>query len=131
MKVQRLALASACSAIAIIGLAVPAQAQNSAPIKKDAGTTDSGEIVVTANKRSENLSKVGMSITAISGAALQERKITSLQDLASIVPGLQFASSTSNTPIFTLRGIGFNENSLGVYPAVSVYLDQADRKSVV
>ena len=125
MKNRRLALTSACSTIAIICLAVPAHAQTTAPAPKDAGSADSGEIVVTANKRSENLSKVGMSITAISGAALQERKITSLQDLASIVPGLQFASSTSNTPIFTLRGIGFNENSLGVYPAVSVYLDQA------
>ena len=27
--------------------------------------------------------------------------------------------------MFTLRGVGFNESSLGVYPAVSVYIDQA------
>ena len=125
MRNTRFGLAAACSTIAMAWLAAPAQAQVTAPAEADASTTDGADIVVTANKRSENLSKVGMSVTAISGEALQERKITSLQDLASVVPGLQFASSTSNTPIFTLRGIGFNENSLGVYPAVSVYLDQA------
>lgn len=85
---------------------------------------DAGEIVVTANKREENLNDVGLTITAISGAALQERKLTSLSDVASVVPGLAFAPSNTGTPILTLRGVGFNESSLGVYPAVSVYLDQ-------
>lgn len=84
----------------------------------------SGEIVVTANKREENLNDVGLTITAISGDALEDRKITSLADVASVVPGLQYAASANSTPIFTLRGIGFNESSIGVYPAVSVYIDQ-------
>jgi len=83
------------------------------------------DIVVTANKREENLNKVGLSVTALSGNVLQERRITSLEDVAAAVPGLSYAPSETNTPIFTLRGIGFNESSLGVYPAVSVYLDQA------
>jgi len=82
------------------------------------------DIVVTANKREQNLNDVGLSIAAISGDALQERKLTSLSDIASVVPGLAFAPSNTGTPILTLRGVGFNESSLGVYPAVSVYLDQ-------
>jgi iron complex outermembrane recepter protein len=84
-----------------------------------------GEIIVTANKREENINKVGLSITAVSANDMKERKIVSLSDLAAAVPGLTFAASTANTPIFTLRGVGFNESSLGVYPAVSVYVDQA------
>ena len=88
-------------------------------------TLAEGEIVVTANKREQNLNDVGATITAISGTALSERKISSLEDIASIVPGLAYAASTTNTPIYTLRGVGFNESSLGVYPAVSVYVDQA------
>jgi len=83
------------------------------------------DIIVTANKREENLNKVGLSVTALSGDALQIRRITSLEDVAAAVPGLNYAPSETNTPIFTLRGIGFNESSLGVYPAVSVYIDQA------
>ena len=84
-----------------------------------------GEIVVTANKRNENVSKVGLSIAVLSAQTLNERRITTLENIASVVPGLTFALSGTGTPILTLRGVGFNESSLGVYPAVSVYIDQA------
>jgi outer membrane receptor protein involved in Fe transport len=86
---------------------------------------DVDDIVVTANKREQNLNDVGATVTAFGGEALKERGISSLEDIASIVPGLTYSTSTTNTPIFTLRGIGFQESSLGVYPAVSVYIDQA------
>jgi outer membrane receptor protein involved in Fe transport len=41
------------------------------------------------------------------------------------VPGLTFARSDYNTPIFSLRGIGFNSAGLSNYPAVTFYVDQA------
>lgn len=82
------------------------------------------KIVVTANKRVENINKVGLSIIAVSSDALSQRRVTSLEDIASLAPGLVYTPSANNTPIFTLRGVGFNESSLGVYPAVSVYVDQ-------
>lgn len=84
----------------------------------------SNEIVVTANKREQNLNDVGLTVTAIGAEALKNRRVASLEDVAAIAPGLIYTPSTNNTPIFTLRGIGFNESSLGVYPAVSVYVDQ-------
>ena len=83
------------------------------------------EIVVTANKREQSLEKVGITVTAITAKTLAEERITSLQDVASAVPGLTYAATTTNTPILTLRGIGYNGNSLGAYPAVSIYMDQA------
>ncbi|MBR9913127.1 MAG: TonB-dependent receptor plug domain-containing protein, partial [Gammaproteobacteria bacterium] len=83
------------------------------------------EVIVTANKRSENINDVGLSISAISGNKIKENKLTSLEDIATVVPGLVFSPSTTNTPIFTLRGVGFNESSLGVYPATSLYIDEA------
>lgn len=82
------------------------------------------EIVVTANKRSERLNKVGLTVTAISGQDLAERRITTLSNIAAVVPGLAFAQSNGNTPILTLRGVGFNSDALGSYPAVAVYSDQ-------
>jgi iron complex outermembrane recepter protein len=106
-------------------------AQATAPDAVPAATSSRGdegglaEVIVTANKREQNIEKVGLSVQAISGAQLEERRITSLEDVASAVPGLSYAPSANNTPIFTLRGVGFNESSLGVYPAVSVYVDQA------
>jgi len=85
---------------------------------------DVGEIVVTANKREQNLNDVGLTVTALGAQALQERRVVSLEDVANIVPGLIYSPSGNNTPVFTLRGVGFNETALGVYPAVSIYMDQ-------
>ncbi|MGD9661870.1 MAG: TonB-dependent receptor [Porticoccaceae bacterium] len=65
-----------------------------------------------------------MSISAISGERLVEQKLTTLEEITSSIPGLVFANSQQNTPILTLRGIGFNESSLGVYPATSLYVDE-------
>src|SRR3546814_1717680 len=107
------------------GAAIAALCHTSAVFAQESHSTPSDEIVVTANKREQNLNDVGATITALSGDQLDERRITSLEDIAATVPDLSFAASTANTPIYTLRGIGFNESSLGVYPAVSVYIDQA------
>ncbi len=83
-----------------------------------------GDIIVTANKREESLSKVGQTVSALSSDTIQDRRISDLSDIAAAVPGLSFAPSAGATPILTLRGIGFNEQSLGVYPSVSSYVDQ-------
>lgn len=85
---------------------------------------DAGEIVVTANKREQKLNEIGATVAVVSGDALKARQITSLADLAQAVPGLSFTNSAGNTPVFTLRGIGFYETSLSAYPAVSVYVDE-------
>lgn len=74
--------------------ASPAAAAMSPAVASDPSVNNgSQDIVVTANKRSENIQKVGLSITAISGQALAERKITSIGDVAAAVPGLSFAPS--------------------------------------
>ena len=83
------------------------------------------EIIVTANKREESINKVGLTIKALGGAQLEQQHVATLQDLAAAVPGLTFTQTDSNTPVYTLRGIGFYDTTLGAYPSVSVYLDQA------
>lgn len=112
-------LRAGAASLAIV-MATPAVAQEA----QREEPTVTNEIIVTANKREQSLNDVGLTITAIGAQALQDRQITSLEDVASLVPGLVYTPSTANTPIFTLRGIGFNESSIGVYPAVSVYVDQ-------
>lgn len=90
-----------------------------------AGFTELEEVVVTANKRSQNINDVGMSISSVTASELKDKNLTSLEGLATAVPGLVFSPSTTSTPIFTLRGVGFNESSLGVYPSTSLYIDEA------
>lgn len=120
MKITVL-LAGVTSAALATGVA-HAQESGQAGSTNDVGIS---EIIVTANKRSESINKVGMTITAISQEQLSERRISSLADIAAAVPGLTYAQSSYNTPILTLRGVGFNQQALGSYPAVSVYIDQA------
>jgi len=55
------------------------------------------EIVVTAQKRSESINKVGLAISALSGDTLKDLNIHSVQDLAQVVPGLTYAASLLDT----------------------------------
>lgn len=130
MRGVLVSLQGSCMLALAIGSATVAQAQEAVPPPQSADEQTAaeksagGDIVVTANKREQNLNDVGLSVTAIGGEALAERRITSVQDIAAAIPGLKFAESGAGTPIYTLRGIGFNEESLGVYPSVSVYTDE-------
>jgi iron complex outermembrane recepter protein len=83
------------------------------------------EIIVTANKYEEPINKVGLTIKALGGAQIEQQHIVSLQDLAAAVPGLNYAQTENGTPVYTLRGIGFYDSTIGAAPAVSIYLDQA------
>ena len=83
------------------------------------------EVVVTATKRSQSLSDVGLTVTAMSGDKLRDLGIGNVADLAVHVPGLTYAPSLSTSPVYTLRGIGFFESTLAAYPDVSLYMDQA------
>jgi iron complex outermembrane recepter protein len=113
-----------CTALGVSATALGQQAETQPPASP-AASGGLEEVVVTANKREERLENVGLTVTALSGSELQEQHIVSLQDIAAAVPGLAYSNTTTNTPIFTLRGIGYNGNSLGAYPAVSVYMDEA------
>jgi iron complex outermembrane receptor protein len=88
------------------------------------GDLSAGEIVVTANKREQRLNDVGLTVAVISGQSLKNQQINSLSDLANTIPSLSFTNSANGTPVFTLRGIGFYETSLGAYPTVSSYIDE-------
>ena len=85
---------------------------------------NTGEIVVTAQKRSERLLDVPLSITAASSAQLAKQGITQPSDLGRIVPGFSYQQSTYGNPVFTIRGVGLYDTSIGVSPTVTVYVDQ-------
>jgi iron complex outermembrane recepter protein len=82
------------------------------------------EITVTASKREETASRVGLTIAALSDDALEKANVSSVEDLTRLVPGLTYTRSAYSTPVYTLRGVGFYDTSLGASPAVSVYVDQ-------
>lgn len=85
---------------------------------------DGADIVVTANKREQKLNDVGIAVAVVGGEALKNQQISSLADIAQSVPGLSFTPTANSTPVYTLRGVGFYETSLGAYPTVPVYIDE-------
>lgn len=81
-----------------------------------------GEIIVTAQRRSENLQKVPIAITAVSSEQLATSGVKSTQDLQIAVPGLQLLSiGGALTP--RLRGVGSGTTGPGLEGAVAVYVD--------
>ncbi|HEY2070595.1 MAG TPA: TonB-dependent receptor [Rhizomicrobium sp.] len=98
------------------------------PVHAQTSSTPSGqieEVVVTAQKREERANKVPMSITAVSGSKLQELGIVQPRDLMKIAPSFNYTDSGAASPIYSIRGVGFNDIALGSRPTVSIYTDQA------
>lgn len=80
------------------------------------------EVIVTAQKRPENILTVPESVSLISGTRLEQQHATGLQDIAANVPGLQIDSSgTPGQTTITLRGIA----PIGSGAAVGTYIDGA------
>ncbi|WP_447763581.1 TonB-dependent receptor [Sphingopyxis panaciterrae] len=107
------------AAMAIAVAIVPGQAAfaQDAP-QDDARPTD---IVVTAGKREERLSQVGGSVVAVSGAKLEERSATSLQDYMALVPGISIQSfGAAGWGSVQIRGVA----SQSVGTATATYIDE-------
>jgi iron complex outermembrane receptor protein len=99
---------------------------STAAVSEDADSTGTlSEVIVTAQKREQSASTVGMSITAASADALRERGIDDITQLPQVVPGFSVQESAFHSQSFTLRGIGFFNSDLSSPPAVTVYLDEA------
>ncbi len=87
-------------------------------------STDLQDIIVTAQKREQRLNDVGMSISAIGPSELATKGVTRAEDLVRVVPSLTVVATQYDVPTYTLRGVGFFDNSLAAPPTVSMYLDQ-------
>jgi iron complex outermembrane receptor protein len=94
-----------------------------APAPTDVAGAD-GDIVVTAQRRNERLQDVPVSITALSGDQLADKRIASPTDLVSSVPNLQAASTVGEgIPVFSLRGISMSDYSINQQGPVATYID--------
>ena len=87
-------------------------------------TTSLDEIVVTAQKRSENLQDVPVSVTAFTADQLKDQRVGDVLALSGLSPGLQIKTddNAANPRIF-IRGIGVNDFNPSTASAVGVYVD--------
>jgi iron complex outermembrane receptor protein len=94
-----------------------------------ADTADTGglaEVVVTAEKRTENLQDVPLSITAIGTEKLQQLGVQNFDDYVKFLPSVAYQSFGPGFARVFMRGVssGDNGNHSGPLPSVGVYLDE-------
>ena len=123
--------ACAVTALSVAGAAAaqPATADKSpAPVENSpAATNDSGlqEIVVTAQRHSQRLLSVPLSIEARTSAQLNASGIKDLTGLQFTSPGFVVADSDGLAQIY-VRGVG-NSIFVGADPSVTTYIDDVPR----
>lgn len=107
-----------CLAVVTAGIPAAAMAQSVDPGVEET----SGDIVVTARRREENLQDVPLTITALSDEQLQRTGTTSLADLAMQTPGLAFQDSNGAFQAPVIRGVA-QVDQVGAQGNVGVFVD--------
>ena len=116
---------AALAAIIVAASSAPALAQAAPAAAASAeADADNAPIVVTAQKRSENVQSVPLAVSVISGQAIAAAARPSVESAAQLVPSLNFLKSgtTLNQTIF-LRGVGTASFSIAGEPSVSTVVD--------
>lgn len=88
------------------------------------GKSGSGisEIIVTAQKRAENLQDVPIAVSAFDEAHLIETGFDEISDLSQLVPGLQFGNF-GPVAFVAIRGISYENTTAAGDPGVALHLD--------
>jgi iron complex outermembrane receptor protein len=100
----------------------PGWAQQAAPPSTSQPTLT--EIIVTAQKREQNIQDVPISVIALSAQQLKEGGVTDIKNLQALTPGLTVTSTTSeNVTTARIRGIGTVGDNPGLESSVGVVID--------
>ena len=120
---MRSAFAAGATLVAVPAFAqVPAPAAAQTPAAPESAEQEGrlADIVVTAQRRSENLQDVPIAVTAIDATTLEAKGIDSTTDLGSVTPGLTYTTVVGSA-LPRIRGIGTaislggNENPVATY----------------
>jgi len=112
--------------VSVLALASAIAQAQTVPAGDAAGAAvPTGEIVVTAQKRSQGINDVPIAISAFTGAKLADSGVKSLETLSDVTPGLTISNTAATgVPIYTIRGIGFSDYSTSASSTVGVYTDE-------
>ena len=127
--------AAAIGLLASTALASPVFAQSGASdtaptpqeqMPSDGLETDNNEIIVTAQKREENLQNVPISIQAIGTRRLDQLNISNFEQYTKQLPSVSFQTLQPGVTVVYMRGVasGGDGNHSGSLPSVGTYLDE-------
>ncbi|MFT3976388.1 MAG: TonB-dependent receptor [Sphingomonas bacterium] len=115
------------SLLASAGLAAPALAQTTDQPSARAANSDAlSDIIVTAQKRDENIQTVPISIQALSTRKLDQLNISNFNEYTQLLPSVAFQTSQPGVTTVYMRGVasGGDGNHSGSLPSVGSYLDE-------
>lgn len=99
--------------------AAPAMAQEPPP------AAGSDVIIITAQKRAEDIIDVGATVNALGARAIEDRRIEQVSDFVSQLANVDVKENSPGVlPVITIRGIGLNDFSATNNPAAGVYVDE-------
>ncbi len=93
---------------------------------KHSASEDEGgvaDIIVTAQKRSQSLQDVPVSISVVQAKDFSERNVTQLSDLPTLVPGFEFVRAPAQTTGLTFRGLGPQAGNLSFDSSIGMFVD--------
>lgn len=117
LKIARFAVLG-CVSLVAIAVSSPALAQQSS----DEGVANAGDIIVTAQRRTERQVDVPLSLSVLGEKSLTSAGVTGVQAIQQITPGLQY-SQTGILTQPTIRGIGTTGTNVGDSANVATYVD--------
>ena len=98
--------------------------QSSASQTSQAAPEQIEDIVVTANKRSENLQNVPAAVTAFSPESIRNYRLTDVRSVADRTPNFIIGQQGPATPVLTIRGIGSSDREAGSDRSVVTFIDE-------
>lgn len=114
-----------CMKLSKLGIALAVAMGSSVSTMTVAAENKKIEVIeVTAQKRSQSINEVPMAISAFNAEGMDEMGIEDTADLATVIPGFNFSDTAFGPPVYTLRGVGFNESSAQATSTVGVYIDE-------
>ena len=130
-----LRIAAFLASTALCGTAFAQETQEPDPQPQGGGTApgaaraddeDSGDIIITATKREENLQDVPISIQALGTQRLEELNVASFNDYTKLTPSVSFQTASPGAANVYIRGVasGGDGNHSGSLPSVGIYLDE-------
>jgi outer membrane receptor protein involved in Fe transport len=110
-----------CAPLILVGQTAEAAGADAAPAPGAEGAVTVNEIVITAQKRSEDIKSVPISVSVLSGSDLKDRRIASYDDLSRAVPGVAFnaVAGEEGRDNIVIRGV----SSVSGASTVGLYLD--------
>jgi iron complex outermembrane receptor protein len=117
-----LLVAGACAPALAAEEADTDAAGNAEPSRSDTGPKEIAEVLVTAQRRSESIQSIPVTVTSVDPAQLKTFNVTSALDIQRLAPNVRLEQQNATVTTF-LRGIGSPQAVAGIEASVPVYLD--------